>query len=580
MQDTEQTEGGGNGNIFTRRDRLTRLLTSWQVTSILVAFVLGSSLAKLSVAPHQLDGTEALANLDIGRAISSGEGFHTRAVTPLSLAYVAVRGDSAPDVENPPLFPLLMAMLLLPVRSLSPSTAIAFSILLHVLTAASVFFWSLRLSKDMRIACMAGLMYGLSPLALDAAASGTPHTLVSLIVTNLVFWTIAVLSPAQETGEEPAETPVRDRRHSWPSYLAGGALAGLATLADYRMALVAGIVLIALAARRQGPGILAFVGGAVLVVAPWAIRNMNVGGNPLFSLYWARAMVGTDSFPGLSLYCRGLTGQETLLGLAAQHRFEILTRAGHTLFQSICTLPGQIGPVFAALALIGYLGKAVPRGVVALTLAVVGAILLTTALWASSLLGVLAAMPLLAYVGGSAWAKIMDRLLPTPEPAPTEDEAVAAPPSRPRLHAIAFLVVALVATLNASPLRKAPQSSQAEIAALSKLLNGIGLPPHSRILTDIPWDLTCYTGKVTCAIPVSPDAVAELDKHLPCEVIVLSSAMGALTPSSYLSAWHWVGIKKEVLADYHLIHRSVAGMILLRPGSPADTGAGAQPTGG
>jgi hypothetical protein len=548
-----------DGSIYRRQERLMAFLQPWHIMTITLICVLGGAATKFEVSPHQLDGPEALASADIAREITSGRGFNTRVLTPLSLSYTNIKGVSAPDVEYPPLFSIVLATLAFAIRPTAGAAA-AVSAILNVLTAASLFYWARRLTSDLRVACVAATAYGLSPLALDCLVAARPSSLAALLVTNLTLWLISYVSPKRVAATEAAA------KRPWLTPLLLGALCGLAALTDYRLAFLAPIIAVAVWRCRQEAALKAaatFMLGVVVVLVPWGLRNLHVTGSPFFSLYWARALVATGTFPGLSLYCRSLTAGETIGGLVFGHLRDVLALSYAMLGVSVSATPSHVGAAFFALALAGFCARLIPARTAGILLATLATLLVTAALWARNADGMLTVVPLLAYVGSVSWVTILDRLSPPP-PEPQADTIALRPMPTQRFHVLAFLVLAFVATLSAVPWRPTRATPLRDVMALSELLRRASDPLPRCTMTDIPWDLTWYTGAVTCALPVGPEQVAEVNKRIACPVIVLSSAVADLRPDSYLSSWHWAGIKPEVLPDYRLVHRSPVAVLLLQ----------------
>ena len=569
-------DGARRSNIYDRRDRFLRLVRPAPLWVPLLICVCGGVALKFGVSPHQFEGTETLANAVIARELTRGQGFNTRILTPLSLGYTNATGKSAPDVEYPPLFPIVLAVAAFPFRQ-TPGAACTITLLLHLLTALSVFIWVNKLTRDLRAACTATLVYGVAPVALEAAISGAPVNLASLIVTNLVFWLIWLIIPPQTpsyswAAPPPARTPTR---RDWIMYVAAGIVAGLAVLADYRMIFLVPFVWWFIwrggENRRLKPAF-QFVCGTLAALAPWMARNLHVTGSPFFSLYWGRALIATQTFPGLSFYCRELSTGETIGTVISQHKADIITRLFNMSIINLSNLPGQIGPAVGALVVIGFCARLLPRGAALVTI-LAGAILwMTASIWAITPLASLVVLPLLAYVAGLTWAVAMDKLSPRLSEPGDEDAVIIAPRSPIVLHTLGFCVLAAVAIVSATPWRPQPVPSLRDVAVLSKLMDAATDRPTHCILTDVPWDLAWYTGDTCCALPTRPEVVPQINQRIPCEIIALSSAFSELKPESYLSAWHYIVTKQTMLPGYNLVHRSPLALLWVHSSVPLPAG--------
>ena len=570
-------EGPQGRSIYDRREHFLRLLRPSLLWVPMLICVAGSALLKFGISPHQFEGTETLANAVIARELTRGQGFKTRILTPLSLGYTNVEGRAAPDVEYPPLFPIVLAVTAFPFRQ-TPGTACTITLLLHLLIATSIFVWVNKLSRDIRAACMATAVYGLAPVALEAAISGAAITLATLVVANLVFWLLWLVVPPQSPSyswDAPPKSRTPSRR-DWIMYLGAGIVAGLAILADYRMIfLVAFVALYIWRAgdvRRLKPALLFFC-GALVTLIPWMVRNAHITGSPFFSLYWGRALIATQTFPGLSFYCRELSTGETVASVMSQYKFDILTRLFNMAIINLSNLPGQLGTATAALVVLGYCARILPRGAAKITLVLCAVLWLTASIWAITPLASLVVLPMLAYVGGLTWATAMDKLSPAP-PQPGDSDVVIIAPRGPIVyHTLAFYVLAVVAMVSAAPWRPQPVPSLRDVAVLNSLMDKATDRPTHCILTDVPWDLAWYTGDTCCALPTRPEVVPQINARIPCEIIALSSAFSELKPESYLSAWHYIVTKETMLPGYNLVHRSPLALLWVHSSVPAPSGA-------
>ncbi len=262
---------------------------------------------------------EAMDAAQLGRNLAEGRGYTTSFIRPVSLHLLqekvrAAGGDPRtileavhPDLENPPLYPLLLAglMKVLPAEqrlalpesefSRRPTAEVAISALNLLLFAlATLLVYSLAKTLfDAPIAGLAALLFLGTELLWRFANSGLSTLLLMVLVLAFARAWVAL----DRTGEQAATASTR--RRVGLALLVGGLL-GLIGLTRYSagwLVVPTLVVLGATGARPRWPVVLAVAAAFTLVMAPWVARNVHVSGLPFGTATFA-PLTKTDSFPG------------------------------------------------------------------------------------------------------------------------------------------------------------------------------------------------------------------------------------------------------------------------------------------
>jgi hypothetical protein len=237
---------------------------------------------------------EAMEAAQLARSVARGRGFTTQCISPFSLYLVREQqGVEArlsrqphPDLNTPPLYPLLLAgaMTVVPMHydigprfwRYQPEMIIAvFNQLLFVLTAWLAF----RLARQL-FSLNVAIVSALTLLGADVlwrfSVSGLSTCLVMLIFTALL-WTVVQL----EQGMREARRPTR--WFVWMG-LAAGACLGLGTLTRYAFAWLAvplAVFCVVYLRPRRALVAATALASALVLVGPWIARNYVLSGTPL-----------------------------------------------------------------------------------------------------------------------------------------------------------------------------------------------------------------------------------------------------------------------------------------------------------
>ncbi|MEI8316099.1 MAG: tetratricopeptide repeat protein [Verrucomicrobiota bacterium] len=264
-------------------------LKSW--LGIAALLIVPTFLALLALAKFsESNAPVALEHAQLARHIAAGEGLTTGVLRPVALTLNPTALPAA-DLVNAPVHPLLLAGIFA-VTGASTRVAAVAGLGVWLLTAWLVFGIARRWWNG-ATAGLATMFFVGSLAGLLAATAGLPHPLLALLVLGAVA---AVFSKTNKSNPEDSGLAL------WQPVLAG-LLCGAVTLTDYRMAplaLVLGVFLF-VTQKRRAAMLSLFIGGWLLVLAPWGIRNLMVSGR-VFGLYWYGALENTREFPGESIW--------------------------------------------------------------------------------------------------------------------------------------------------------------------------------------------------------------------------------------------------------------------------------------
>ena len=298
-------------------------------------------------------GTEAaMDQAQIARSLANREGFSTRYIRPLAIRQLVdsakiVPSGNFPDFVNAPLFPLLEAVVLYPVKNrlmmkasdvLSPGDRVL-AFLGIALLLAGVFVWyrvGCRLFDQSLALLAAGLMTA-TDLLWQYALAGLPQLFL------IILFGLATLSAihAKTCEDEGGKGAVL-----WLAV--AGFMFGLMSLTHGVTAfLFPGFLLFTLVGfRSKAPSFFVPLGVYLLCVSPWLLRNYFVCGNPLgLTIYYALSGAGVSE----SSLMRGAhTGLSIGGGLASKFRGNLMDQANH-LWEYLGLNIAAVGMAFSLL---------------------------------------------------------------------------------------------------------------------------------------------------------------------------------------------------------------------------------------
>jgi len=249
--------------------------------------------------PH-LTNSDLFTHLSVARHLAAGEGFVTDIVYPLSLTFPFAAQIPQPLIHRQPGYPLLMLFPTWLGRG-EPHAVLGavyiFEVLLLLLVAATGVRCALKAGGEEIVPAWL-LMLLLNPLLAIATIWGQHEIAVALLVTIIwCRWRSELV--------HPVPIPVSAGRAAGD----GGLAAAVILL---RLDLFWLPLLWWLTSRRRAQlrNILLAILVWLLVVAPWAIRNMRLTGQPFFTLQvYAEHLKETPTWPGYSIY-RSLSPEE------------------------------------------------------------------------------------------------------------------------------------------------------------------------------------------------------------------------------------------------------------------------------
>jgi 4-amino-4-deoxy-L-arabinose transferase-like glycosyltransferase len=412
---------------------------------------------------------DAMDAAQVARHISEGDGFTTSFIRPLSLGIVP-RAASHPDLYNPPLHPLVLAVAF-NLFGANDRTVGMVSVLFAILTSVMAYLLAARL-LDRYAGALAALLVTLTIGLLKAGVAGLNVSLLAFLLAALFYAIVAHKGTLK-----------------WSALC--GALAALAYLTDYSVLLLAvpACALLALsqpANRRRHVAF--FIVGFLAVNVPWALRNWAVTGNPVGGMkLYSVAMWGT-THPLTSLYRQQSASGAGPVVFAAGHPREVVKKALLSMaeFESMfATAFGVILLPLLAIALFADLGSAQAnrlKWAVLLGLVLAG-------------LSVAAGRPRFDFVYGALG--VVAALGATAAVVVLRNRGIS---RNAATGAVASLLIisAYPISLNALPGSNPAKPDRRNFDYLER-----ALPSDAVILTDQPWAVAWYANRTAVWIPLA-----------------------------------------------------------------------------
>ncbi len=270
---------------------------SWNICltgGILAALLFLAAWLPTHPARPLLPTDDLYSHLSVARHLIRGEGFRTDMAYPLSFAFPFARELPQPLIHRQPGFAVLLTAPYLaagrhPHRTVEQVRHLQIFLLgLIVMTGTAVFF-----RQGHRAAVVVWLVFLFAnPLLVFATDWGMVELVCSLLL--LVLW-------LRMRGDTPG-------RPHWIDGLLAGVLSMLRL--DLFWVPVLWWILLRKNPRRDSPGqasttprLILVMLVWLLVIAPWAIRNLQVTGQPFFSLQtYAEHVKDTRAWPGYTVY--------------------------------------------------------------------------------------------------------------------------------------------------------------------------------------------------------------------------------------------------------------------------------------
>lgn len=248
---------------------------------IVLALAIAAALVFAFLFSQKFEGLRSNDQADycqIARNLYGGEGFTTKALKPLELAFDA-RLERHPDYWRPPLYPLMICVAYA-LAGVKESAGVLVSGFFFILLAPAMYLFGRRMSgRTVGIAAAALVIF--LPQMWD-------YSLHALTEMSFAFL-LAALLYAIYVGANPFVT---------------GLVFGLCYLHRYNtlvyLPAVLWFFLVIDRYKWRETGL--FGVGALLVSLPWLIRNTVLTGNPMFSLQKYEMAMFTKTYPGYYLY--------------------------------------------------------------------------------------------------------------------------------------------------------------------------------------------------------------------------------------------------------------------------------------
>lgn len=425
--------------------------------------------------PGAMDAAQAARN------IAEGRGFVTSQLTPLSL-YAADTDAPIPDVTNPPLYPLTLAVLF-GAFGAKDSAVIAASLAFFGLTTLMVFMLARR-SFSLGVASLAAVLFSTQFETAKLAVSGSSAMMAAFF--TVWFW---YLLTAPE-GRSPAH------------YARAGIVFGLGCLAHYSLTLLAPAVLVYIwfvCARRKTLAVAAFTAAAMMVALPWMIRNALVVGSPFFTVSEYDMLINTDQYPSYSVH-RVFGELPSPVGFAITHVPLLASKALGGMLQLYYGWPQQLGLYVFPFFVLALLVRLKDRHAVAARRLLVACVVIWTLgislgdQTASHLIGLI---PIATVFAAGCMINIANRLIGSSGRVTALIAAIVV---------FAGLPTWLALARNVTP---APPGIPALFAEMDSIL-----PKNAIVVCDCPWAVAWYARRTAVWFPFNPRQLKRMEGKL------------------------------------------------------------------
>ena len=295
------------GDEADSRAAVNRIARAWLLGALVAGIGVGLFVRFYGTQFEYLSTTDGINAAQVARSVAQGRGLKTGVVYPLHMA-IGEAGSSRHDIAVGPLYALGLGMFFKG-RGAEDEAVALFNGLLLFGTAA--FLYALiNLVFDRAIALWAVLAYFVSMEAISQALGAGGGTMGGLMVTASLYFAMLAVSASRKDpteGLDLEEPTIGTRlkliyRSPWPWTVAAGIAVGLSYLTG-----VVGIIALAgviwIAGRQENRSRTALIVAAVLavvIVAPWLVRNFRHFGSPTAPLNRYSLLSQTDQYPGRS----------------------------------------------------------------------------------------------------------------------------------------------------------------------------------------------------------------------------------------------------------------------------------------
>ena len=298
-----------------------------------------------------LASTTAMEVGDIAQQLRYGRGMSTQVIRPLALQYGTPDEEGTmPEMLHAPLYPYVLS-LLFRVRGGGDATVAIFNGLIFLLTGWVVYAIGLLL-WDKTVALLAVSVYFVSVDAIGQALTGAGASLAGLLFTVAVW--AALRNRTAETEQEQAQSTSTGRPSlAWPA-ITGGTF-GLACLAGLTSLLL--VIPLAILGtvpgrtRRRQIGIMLIA--LLVVLVPWAVRNLRVSGTLVPALAGYEMLTHTQTYPGETIYQQMPGKAPSAVAFVMQHPGDLLNKIGRGLTVVYRGAPNMLTPYLFPFFILG-----------------------------------------------------------------------------------------------------------------------------------------------------------------------------------------------------------------------------------
>jgi len=474
-------------------------------------------LVYMSAHMPELTDPNAMDYAQIARHLARGEGFTTSFIRPLSLATVQSISHH-PELSFVPLHPLWMS-LFFRLGGASYKMAAWSCGVACLLTLPLVYLLAVRLF-DGRCGLLALALYSVNYLSLEYACSGLEVSLAALVITVLVLLLYAYLS---------APTP------SLVLAALCGVVVAVACLVKEVYAVLLLPVLVAVLLRRgerRWAEAMVSLAAFAVVMMPWAVRNAQVTGNPVFSLRSCELVSFTTTYKGQSPYRSYVTPPPAALPFMLKHPREMWVKVRPVALSLYDAIPNLGGAFVAAFFIAGVFMRFRDEALHALRRWQYAAIILVSmalCLLSADARLLLPLSPLVVVLGAGVVLSLLDRLV----------EATQGVKQRRRLMrwSIAGLIAVcwfpvVAYTVSARPPDTTATDNVRRICAL------LAQRKAQPIYTDQPWTIAWLGDLDAIWLPQEDRDLQQLEDAVgPVQTMLLSPALAQAPEEEGLTTW-------------------------------------------
>jgi len=483
-------------------DRFAGRLLLVLMPVLLVGGIVGKTFLE---APPFLN-PEAADYAQIARHIARGDGFSTSRVSPI-VAGLGFGLSNAPELTRAPLYPYTLAALFR-TKGYSDKMAIAWSVAGLLLCLAFVFGIGWRVF-DWQTGLLALALILFNSRLLPLGVGGV-NTSWAAALTAGAFFACTFVRKGQDAGSDAKAVSSATWLVVLVAFVTGG-LFGLAYLTEYALFIVL-LPLVwhirTLARPKQRLLVAALLLCGFLVVAmPWWLKSLRTWGGPMVTLDRYAAMLGSEQYPGTTMYRVMAAPEDPYLFLLRHPRAALtnLFRTGAGLYGA---LPFAVGPLIVIGVALLYLTplRSTEDEVWRRTLLYsLGAVVVATAFTLPfTELNYLPLLPLAAILAALGYVRLLRRLS--------------------MWHGwtvFSLLIVLLLVPFSMAQDDSASASLRPTIANLQSLARVV--PPDVVVATDVPALVTWYLDRPAVWLPAGPEDFEQAVAKSPGPIVLFLS---------------------------------------------------------